>query len=268
MKIPLLLADSSLKTIERLCLASSQILIALDYDDTLVPLGGDDASLPEEMRETLRRLAARPHVRIAILSGRPLKEMQKLTKLPDVMLCALHGLEVLESGQRELHDDFARAERIIETALEEMGGAKIPGWDVKVENRRAMLVVHHPALTRKEAEELAAHLEEKLSGERVQIVQGRRAIEILPDIAWDRSVAVRGFMERHRALGSFPLLICAGDDAFDAPSLRMARDMSGLAIGIGRDAARSGNYVAESPADLARFLEFLDSWLAAKATVA
>jgi len=270
LKIPLLLAEASLKTIERSCVASGQILLAIDYDGALLD-GADaqsDGTLPESTRECLRRLASRPHIDIVLLSGRTLKELQKLVKLKEVALGAVHGLELFDGGEREAHDDFLRAERIIETTIEEMGG-KIEGWNgVKIENRRVTLCVHHPTISRKDAEGLAAHLVERLEGERVQIVQARRTIEILPDIAWDRSLAVRRFMERHRRLGTFPLLICAGDYPFDIPSLRMTRDMSGIAIGIGRDAARSGSYVAEGPGDLVRFLEILDGWMAAKAAVA
>jgi trehalose 6-phosphate phosphatase len=243
LKIPHLLAEPSLKAIERACLAASQILIALDYDGTLVPYADTTAgaALPEDARALLRRLCGRPHVAIALLSGRPLKEMQKLAGVREATIAALHGLELLVGGEREEHDDLLRAERIIEGALEELKG-QLDAWEeVRIENKRVCLTVHHPKLTKKGADELSEKLEEILKAERVQMVRGKRSIEVLPDIAWDRGLSVRRFMEHHRKLGSFPLLICAGDDAFDAHALRMARDMSGIAIGVGREAARSGN---------------------------
>lgn len=270
MKTPLLLAEKSLKAIERQCLASSQILLALDYDGTLVPFtdDGSNAQLPESTREVLKRLAGRPHIAVAILTGRPLKEIKKLTGIREVTIAALHGLELWVGGECEEHDDLHRAEGIIDSALEEIGDS-LDAWEgIRVENHRVCIAVHHPKLTKKSADALYQQLEELLDGERVQIVRARKSIEVLPDIAWDQGLSVRRFMEHHRNLGSFPLLICAGDDGCDVPALRMARDMGGIAIGIGREIARSGNYVAESPADLLRLLEMMDSWLAAKAAVA
>lgn len=270
MKVPLLLAESSLKSIERLAVASEQLLLALDYDGTLVHEGDDpsDAELPEASRDVLKRLAGHPKVAVAILSGRTLAQMKKLARVPGATYAALNGLEILANGEREEHDDLVRAERIMERVREEIGGKLDALGDIRVEDRGVALALHHARLTKREADAVFERAAEILDGERVQIVRGRKSIEVVPDIAWDKGVAVRRFMEQHRKLGSFPLLVCAGDEAIDTPALRMARDLGGVAIGVGREVARSGNYLAESPDDVLRFLEILAGWLSGQTAVA
>lgn len=270
MKIPLLLSDSSLKAIERLAHASGQALLALDYDGTLVPLTEDpgDAVLPEPTREVLKKLAANPKVAIAILSGRTLAEIRRLVKIPNVTYAALNGLTILMDGEREEHDDLVHAERIMGRVREDLDG-RLDEWrDLRIEDRGVGLALHHGRLTKKEADAAFERVTEVLSGERVQIHRGKRTIEVFPDIAWDKGVAVRRFMEHHRKGGTVPLLVCAGDEPIDTPALRMARDMGGVAIGIGRESARHGNYVAETTNDLIRFLDLLDGWLSGKTAAA
>jgi trehalose 6-phosphate phosphatase len=270
LKIPLLLADASLKAIERLALASGQVLLAFDYDGTLVPLAEDpsDALCSDATREVLKRLVANPRVKVAVLSGRTLAEIRRLVKIPNITYAALNGLTILMDGEREEHDDLVHAERIMGRVREDLDG-KLDEWqDLRIEDRGVGLALHHGRLTKKEADAAYDRLAEVLTGERVQIHRGKRAIEVFPDIAWDKGVAVRRFMEHHRKLGTVPLLVCAGDEPIDMPALRMARDMGGVAIGMGREAARHGNYVAENTTELIRFLELLDGWLSGKTAAA
>lgn len=266
MKIPPLLAESSLKSIERLAVASAQALLALDYDGTIVPLAENpsEAALPEETREVLCRLAGRPQAALAIISGRTLAEIKKLAKLPDVTYAALNGLVILANGEREDHEDLPRAERIMVRVREEIDG-KLREWDgLRVEDRGVALALHHGHLTKKDADAISARAAELLDGERVQILRGRNVIEVLPDVAWDKGVAVRRFMEMHRIGGTLPLLVCAGDEPIDTPALHMARDLGGVAIGVGAEAARSGNYLAKDSCEVVRFLDLLDGWLASR----
>lgn len=270
MKTPPLLSEPSVKAIERLVVGSSQILLALDYDGTLVPIAEDPggAALPDAGREVLERLATHPLAKVAILSGRMLADLQSLVGIPEVTYAALNGLEILVGGEREEHDDLPHAERIMERIREELSGQLGKRDDLHLEDRGVAFALHHGRLTKKEADALYERTAEILEGERVQIQRGRKVIEVLPDIAWDKGVAVRRFMEQHRKPSTYPLLICAGDEPIDTPALRMARDLGGVAIGVGREAARHGNYLAEGPHEVLRFLERLDGWLSGRTAAA
>jgi trehalose 6-phosphate phosphatase len=61
-----------------------QLLVACDYDGTLAPVTGDPRSvrpLPEAV-SGLRSLAALPETTAAVISGRALRELAAMSRLP------------------------------------------------------------------------------------------------------------------------------------------------------------------------------------------
>ena len=91
-----------------------QLLIGCDYDGTLAPLVEDPAAagpLPEAVA-AVRALAALPQTVVAVISGRALRDLATLSRLPsEVHLVGSHGSEFdlgfiqrLAPDLRELHD--------------------------------------------------------------------------------------------------------------------------------------------------------------------
>ena len=129
-----------------------QLLVGCDYDGTLAPLVDDPASaepLPEAVA-ALRALAALPQTTVAVVSGRALRDLGDLSRLPsEVHLVGSHGSEFdLGFIQRlapelvELHDGSS-------AELTEIA-ASIPG--VRLENKPASIAVHVRASTATAAE--------------------------------------------------------------------------------------------------------------------
>ena len=60
------------------CLLQAILALLLDYDDTLSPIVShpDQAFMPEETKRVLERLAHRPDVFIAIVSGRSVSDVK------------------------------------------------------------------------------------------------------------------------------------------------------------------------------------------------
>jgi trehalose-phosphatase len=73
-----------------------QLLVACDYDGTVAPLV-DDPMAAEPNRETvgaLRTLAGLPLTEVAVISGRSLRDLAALSRLPtEVHLVGSHGSE-------------------------------------------------------------------------------------------------------------------------------------------------------------------------------
>ncbi len=80
------------------------LLLFLDYDGTLVEI----ASRPElarptsELIELLSRLTARPDLKVMMVSGRPLWELQELLPVPGLDFLGSHGGEAFISGHLHL----------------------------------------------------------------------------------------------------------------------------------------------------------------------
>ena len=73
-----------------------QLLVALDFDGTLAP----EVDVPEDARavpaakEAVLRLLRLPHTRVALVSGRAMESLIRVTDLPDnVLLFGSHGIE-------------------------------------------------------------------------------------------------------------------------------------------------------------------------------
>lgn len=87
--------------------AAGPSLLALDYDGTLAPFRAErsEARMPEAVRDLLAALAACEATRVAIVSGRPIAELEALIGLdPLPELFGVHGWEHrLPDGSRADH---------------------------------------------------------------------------------------------------------------------------------------------------------------------
>src|SRR5665811_1945153 len=85
-----------------------QLLVACDYDGTIAPLV-DDPMAAEPKRETvaaLRTLAELPLTHVAVISGRSLRDLAALSRLPtEIHLVGSHGSEWDIGFGRELTED-------------------------------------------------------------------------------------------------------------------------------------------------------------------
>ena len=73
-----------------------QLLVACDYDGTIAPIVADPtqaAPLPETVA-ALRALASVPQTKVAVISGRALRDLAALSRLPsEIHLVGSHGSE-------------------------------------------------------------------------------------------------------------------------------------------------------------------------------
>ena len=85
-----------------------QLLVACDYDGTIAPLV-DDPMNAEPNRDTvvaLRTLAELPLTHVAVISGRSLRDLAALSRLPtEIHLVGSHGSEWDIGFGRQLSDE-------------------------------------------------------------------------------------------------------------------------------------------------------------------
>ncbi|MFV1990500.1 MAG: trehalose-phosphatase, partial [Acidimicrobiales bacterium] len=73
-----------------------QLLVACDYDGTIAPLVANpmDALPRRETVAAMRGLAELPQTHVAVISGRSLRDLAALSRLPDeIHLVGSHGSE-------------------------------------------------------------------------------------------------------------------------------------------------------------------------------
>src|SRR5690349_6844325 len=119
-----------------------QSLIACDYDGTLAPIVEDPSQavpLPEAVA-AVRALASLPQTTVAVVSGRALRDLATLSRLPsEVHLIGSHGSEFDIGFVQRLAADQIDLRSRLQAELERIAAAH-PG--VRLENKPASVAVH------------------------------------------------------------------------------------------------------------------------------
>ena len=219
--------------VERMRGAAALVLL-LDYDGTLVPFADvPELAAPDEpLLELLRRLAARPHTVVHMVSGRPRETLERwLGGLP-VGLHAEHGFWSREPGESAWTSLPIVAGEWRERVLPilESVTARTPGS--LIEEKTVSLAWHYrmadPEFGLFQANELRLHLTEMLSNLPVEILTGEKVVELRPYGVTKATIASR--MSRHLSEGA--LLVAFGDDRTDE-ELFAALPAGGIAIQVG-----------------------------------
>ena len=217
----------------------------LDVDGTLAPIVArpEMATVPEETREEVRRLAERYGL-VAAVSGRTGSEAERLVGVDGVVYVGVHGLELAPEADpwREALRPFA-AERW--PWLEDKGLTVAFHWREAPDEDEA----------RRELEVIAARAAE--TG--LEARWGRKVLELRPPVEADKGTAVRALLAER----GLERALYAGDDTTDLDAFR-GLDGLELAVRVAvaspegplelRDAA---DLVVESPAELLELLRTL-----------
>lgn len=223
----------------------------LDFDGTLVDIAGrpDDVVVRPDLPAILSAIRERLEGALAIVTGRPLGDIDRF--LPGLSLdgCGIHGLERRVAG-RVILPDLPELGDEIEALQRRFGGR--PG--IIVEDKRIGVGIHWRLAPEAEDEARAAiaDLARRLGpGYRVQ--DGKAVSEILPAHA-GKGAGIRALMGMPPYSGRRPVFV--GDDRTDEDGFAAVNALGGVTIKIGPGATGAGYRVA-SPA---AFLAILPGW--------
>lgn len=229
--------------------------LMLDFDGTLVEIADrpDGIEVPQAVRDLLARAMDRLDGRVAIISGRPISDLERF--LPDFTgsLIGTHGAEMRHGGsRRELvkvdHTTVARLIRIVDDFA-----ALRP--EFLVEHKPSGVVLHYRQAERQAA--LALRFMESLAmaADGFALQPALMAYELKAD-ATGKDRAMAQLLEEDGFRGTLP--VYAGDDLTDEPALELAAARGGMAIKIGQ-AESVARHRLPDPAALRACLE---AWLA------
>ncbi|HEU4423745.1 MAG TPA: trehalose-phosphatase [Pilimelia sp.] len=227
------------------------LLVACDYDGTLAPIVEDPtqaAPLPESVA-AVRALASLPQTTVAVVSGRALRDLATLSRLPaEVHLVGSHGSEFdvgfVERLAPELVDLRARLLDVLKTIAKGEPG-------VRLEIKPASVAVH----TRSANQAVASRVQDAVRNgpatwPDIHVTQGKEVIE-LSVIATDKGTAVDAL--RMQLSASAVLFI--GDDVTDENAFANLHGPDvGTKVGPGDTLAP---YRVDTPLEAARALGLL-----------
>ncbi len=227
------------------------LLVATDYDGTLAPIVEDPAmARPDrESMVAIRALAGLGQTHVAIISGRSLEDLAKLTEAPGgVHLVGSHGSEFEPDFAGTLTPAQSALRQRIEVALREIAGAA-PG--LHVETKPVSVALHYRTAEEAAGEAaLAAALQGPAALEGVFTKRGKMVVE-LGVVGTNKGDALRMIRRRVGATAA----IFFGDDVTDEDAFAILQgpDMA-VKVGPGESAA---SLRIDDTRDVARALAFL-----------
>jgi trehalose-phosphatase len=227
------------------------LLIACDYDGTLAPIVEDPAKaapLPEAVA-AIRALAALPQTTVAVISGRALRDLAALSRLPsEVYLVGSHGSEFDVGFVDALPADRQRLRAELAEALADIVRDE-PG--IKLEVKPASVAVHTRTAARDVAERVADAVRNgPASWADIQVTNGKEVIE-MSVITTHKGTA----LDTLRTQLSASACVFVGDDVTDENAFAHLHGPDvGIKVGGGETRAQ---YRVDDPRDAARLLALL-----------
>lgn len=237
--------------------AAQRILACFDYDGTLVPIRPtpEEAVAGAPVREALAALARRPDTDVAVVSGRPLSNLENLVPREGLWLVGHHGLAVrTPAGEETSMIDEAAAHEALEPLRARTREIVAWGEGLRFEDKGAGLALHYRLAASSLAErasEAFREVADALDG--FSLLEGKKVLEVRP-AGVDKGRAVEAL--RSRVDGrTAPLYV--GDDTTDEDAFRALKAVpEALTVKVG-DGVTAARYRVDGPDDVLELLRRL-----------
>ncbi len=200
----------------------------LDFDGTLVELAEtpDAIHVPPDLPQLLLRLAARLQGRLALVSGRAIRDLERYLSCRGFAVSGSHGLELRLTDGSSVP---LAAPRGLDQAREQVSRFACAAPGLLVEDKPFSVALHYRRAPERERD--VRSLMDGLAQTTGLIVQqGKMVAELRPPGA-DKGDAVRAFMLEPAFAGARPLFV--GDDLTDEDAFCAAATLGGGGVLVG-----------------------------------
>jgi trehalose 6-phosphate phosphatase len=227
--------------------------LLLDVDGTLLDIAPapDEVWVPESLREDLRKLNILFEDAIAIVSGRPVSDIDNRFLPLRLSTAGCHGAE-MRLRENGVVKPVAQALSIDVIAAFKDIDKRFPG--VLIENKIYTLAFHFRAVPESGPalmDELRKRVETLPEG--FELLHGKAVAE-LKSSAFNKGNALRQIMREKPFAGRRPIFF--GDDTTDVYALEAVHEFGGFGVSIGR-LLPGANAMIASPAKLRAYLSVL-----------
>lgn len=242
-------------------LSHKHIIMFLDYDGTLTPIvkRPKEALISKDTRNLLDRLSKSPRCRLAIISGRALRDIKNKIRLNNIIYSGNHGLEIEGPKIRfkspvslEYKTTLKRIKNYLSKRLISIKG-------VFLEDKGLSLSLHYRLVDKKQIPLVKNIFHEAttiyLIRNKIKIKPGKMVLQIMPAIEWDKGKVVLWLLNRQRFIlkgnNIFPVYI--GDDVTDEDAFGVLKN-KGLTVFVGRPKASQAKYYLKNSKEVMGFL--------------
>ena len=211
----------------------------LDYDGTLAPFApSPEVILPDkQLIDLIHRLAQYPEcLRVVILTGRRLGDIEQLLPVEGILLAGTYGIEIIDwDGQREALFEFKKERPFLDQLKEQwekvIGGRR----EYYLEDKGFALAIHARPAPDHEARETIAEATRVASELGIRgtyrILGGHKFVEIAPVVA-DKGQSIGLLLKRFE----WPKarVFYFGDDDKDESAFQVVQKLGGTATLVGQ----------------------------------
>jgi trehalose-phosphatase len=235
------------------------LLLCLDYDGTLTPIveAPATAHLSPSVERVLRSLAGHERVSLAVISGRERADLQAHVGIPGLIYAGNHGLEISGPGCLFVEPTAAACCEALKALAADLAKnlQHIPG--AFVEDKGLTLSVHYRRVAAADCQEVGRLVHATLARSKLpfRLSTGDKVHEVRPPVDWNKGSAVGWIKEQ---LGKpEALVIYLGDDMTDEDAFAVLAEA--ITVKVGDASETAAHYRLEGPAEVQRFLEWLES---------
>lgn len=199
------------------------IFLLLDYDGTLVPIAATpaDARPAPCLLDLLKNLAGLPGLRVAVVSGRALADLEQLLPLPNLYMAGSHGCEYRLPGCSIIQDPVAvAAKREIRAILPQLQALLAGRRGFLCEDKGLSLSLHYrlaePGESREVVDQFRRLAQVFLDQGGLELLTGKMVVELRPR-GINKGKLVEFFLSR--APEARPIYI--GDDVTDEDAFKV-----------------------------------------------
>lgn len=227
-------------------LDAQSIALLLDVDGTLIDIGPspNEVHVADDLPDSLVRLSLATSGALALVSGRPIADLDALfapLKLPAV---GGHGAELrVRSG-----DAASSVLPLSPDLRRHLAAAATPGSGIIVEDKGYSLALHYRQAPQHEdrLRSLIAAGRAAYSDEATEVLPGKAMLEVMrPNVS--KGAGVRELMRRPPFAGRVPVFI--GDDVTDESVFAVLGELGGKGFSVGRHFAGLAG-IFNSPMDV------------------
>jgi trehalose 6-phosphate phosphatase len=209
---------------------SANAAFFIDFDGTLVAIAPKPHLVKVEprVRQLLQALHDRYDGAVAIVTGRPLEEVDTFLAPLDLPIAAEHG-SVRRDAAGGLHEDDS-AGVAVKAIVDHLGPVARSNPGLLLERKKTSVALHYRERPDLEAVCAAAAEDVALQLPQVVVLPGKMVFELRPK-GIDKGTAVHAFLGEAPFRGRMP--VYAGDDVTDEHAFAVVNDLGGVSIKIG-----------------------------------
>lgn len=244
-------AIAARKSVERLIANGEPVALFLDVDGTLldVALTPSTVHVPAYLPKLLDEIAERLHGALAIVTGRPLEEVDRLLHPAKFVAAGVHGGQMRFADRGKIETLTPAFNPALTMDLKKIA-EDLPG--IVYEDKGSGIALHYRLAPELQSSLLMmlGTLVPKYPNE-FSICEGRKVVEVLP-VGFSKGRGLRKLATLPAFANKIPVMV--GDDIADVDAFRAAEDLGGFGLKV------AGENFSESESSFYGPPEVLD-WL-------